>query len=267
MGQVHFTKMNGCGNDFIVVDARKEKLPRDLAGWSRQVCDRRFGIGADGVLVLGPVKKADFSLRTFNADGSEAEMCGNGARCAALYAHRNGVGEQMSFTTPAGVIRAEASAATAAIYLTDPKDYRPEIKLEALGQKLTAHFIDSGVPHAVIFVDDVTTADVDHLGRAIRQHDEFAPRGTNVDFVQVIDSATLKMRTYERGVEGETHACGTGSVASCVVAARLGKALPPVNVQVPGGVLTVDFEDDGKAVRNVRLSGDTQVVFEGVVQA
>ena len=265
VAQIKFTKMNGCGNDFIVVDAREQKLPKDLSGLARRWCDRRFGIGADGVLIIGPSKKTDFAMRIFNADGSEAEMCGNGARCAALFARLRGVAPSMSFTTPAGIIRAEAASKTAAIYLTEPKNYRPNIAIEALEQPLTVHFIDTGVPHTVVFVDDVASVDVDHLGRAIRQHEEFAPRGTNADFVQVLPDGTLKMRTYERGVEAETFACGTGAVAAAVVSFRQGKASPPVHIRVPGGLLVVDFEIEDDEIRNVRLSGDTQVVFEGTI--
>jgi len=265
MDIVHFTKMNGCGNDFIVIDSRVTLMPGDLAAWSRKVCDRRFGVGADGVLVIEPSETADFALRIFNADGSEAEMCGNGARCAALYAHRHGAPAEMSFTTPAGTIRATADTQTASLSLTQPKGFRPDIRLEALGQELTVHFVDTGVPHAVVFVQDVKSVDVDHLGRAIRQHEEFAPRGSNVDFVEITGRDAIRMRTYERGVEAETLACGTGAVASAVIGQRLKDVAVPVQVHVPGGLLVVNFQGNGDEVKDVQLSGDTQWVFDGVI--
>jgi len=267
MPTVRFTKMNGCGNDFVVLDIRTQSAPESLPAWSKRVCDRRFGIGADGVLTIGSSDEVDFALRIFNADGSEAEMCGNGARCAALFARREGCPEQMSFTTMAGVIRATATEETAAINLTDPQDYRTDMTIKALSQQLVLTYLDTGVPHAVAIVDGLDAVDVDHLGRAIRQHKAFEPRGTNVDFVQIVGSNEISMRTYERGVEAETAACGTGAVASAIVSSRLRGVKTPVQVRVPGGLLIVDFEDDGTSVRNVQLSGDTEFVFEGQIPA
>src|SRR5262245_34202270 len=208
---LNFTKMNGAGNDFVMVDNRdlKHSLSRDIIA---HLCDRHRGIGADGLIAIEPPQSgADFRMRYYNADGGEAEMCGNGARCFARFASRvTGKNGALSFETMAGVITAKLLGDEVQLEMSQPKDLALNSKLTALGKDHTVHFINTGVPHAVIVSDDVGKVDVRPLGAAIRYHDHFSPKGTNANFIEVQGPRLLSIRTYERGVEDETLACGTG---------------------------------------------------------
>lgn len=271
MLKIPFYKMQGAGNDFIVIDA----MPGlDLARFARKVCDRHLGVGADGVLVLDTSASCDYRMRIINADGSEAEMCGNGARCMAVYIARKFavVPEFFTMETLAGVIRATASNEQASVCLSDPRDYRPGITFEAAGKKLEAHFINTGVPHAVIFVSDLREVDVNGLGRIIRNHAVFAPKGTNVNFVQRTAPGQVALRTYERGVEAETLACGTGSVASALVG-YLQEKSPLVSVKGASMRVitksteildvTFDLEAESLTLTNVWLKGSGKFIAKG----
>lgn len=213
---IPFTKMQGAGNDFIVIEARKDLNYRNLA---RRVCQRTFGIGADGLLVLDTSKKADYRMHIINADGSVAQMCGNGIRCLAAYIVRHRKPQVLPFfiETLAGIIVAKARDETALVKLSQPYDYQPDIPLNVLGKKIHVNYINTGVPHTVIYVDALSNIDVAAIGRAVRYHKRFAPAGTNVNFVEQIARDRIAVRTYERGVEDETKACGTGSVAAAVI--------------------------------------------------
>lgn len=208
--------MVGAGNDFIMIDPDPSLDYVDLAV---RVCDRHNGIGADGLIVVDESDSSDYRMRIFNADGSEAEMCGNGARCFASYvvANRQPSKDLFSVETIAGQLKAESKDEISNVQLSDPVDYRPDIELNVGGQTLHAHSIDTGVPHAIIFVEKLHEIDVDSLGRTIRNHQAFKPRGTNVNFVEFVKPGMVELRTYERGVEGETLACGTGAVASALM--------------------------------------------------
>ena len=207
MRKIKFTKMVASGNDFIITEVR------NLSELARQICDRKYGIGADGLLQLEKSKKSDIRMRIFNADGSEAEMCGNGARCAALYLGK----KKVSLETKAGIIKSEVNKDNVKIKLTEPKSIKLDIPIKLGSRILKANFADTGVPHAVIFVEGLERIDVTGLGRAIRYHKQFSPKGANVNFVEIISKDLIKIRTYERGVEDETLACGTGSVASAII--------------------------------------------------
>lgn len=270
---VEFYKVQASGNDFVLIDMRRPKgrvhgIDKDFIVSG---CDRKFGIGADGMLVLVPSKKADFRLRIFNADGSEAEMCGNGARCAALYSAQRRRA-QMAFETLAGIIRAEVKDDMVKVQMTDPFDSKLNFPIEVCGRRIRAHYINTGVPHAVIFVEDAACIDVAAIGRAVRRHPFFAPKGTNVNFVQVVADNKIIIRTYERGVEAETLACGTGTAAACVIThcALQGDAISKkqsviMHAQVRGNErLTVYFDREEKLkFSNVWLEGTAQCVFEG----
>jgi diaminopimelate epimerase len=227
-----FFKMSGAGNDFVLL----EGLPRGISGGAlaRRLCDRRFGIGADGLLVLsrrGGRTRADY----WNADGSSA-FCGNGSRCAALWAARRGWTKTRAFVleTSRGPLEARlTSRGRAEIAMPAPKDFRRGPRLTTANRAWAVHFVDTGVPHAVVFVPDVEKIDVRTLGRELRFHKAFGAAGANVDFVEV-RAGVLKLRTYERGVEDETLACGTGVVAAAAVARSLGKAGDRVKVRVRG---------------------------------
>lgn len=269
---VPFTKMSGSGNDFILVDNRDRTIdPEQAAPWVAAVCRRALSVGADGVILLqnDPHDEADFAWRFFNSDGSEAEMCGNGGRCAVRYAYDSGLvrRSEMVFRTRVGLIRGWVLGnRDVKVGLTDPTAYRPEVVAILDGQEVRLATIDTGVPHAVWLVDDAAAIDVVGLGRPLRLHPLFAPRGTNVDFVQAHDAHTATIRTYERGVEDETLACGTGCAAAALVLGLAGQAQPPVRLRTRGGeVLTVDFAITAGRARNLTLAGPVRYVARGEI--
>jgi diaminopimelate epimerase len=264
MTYIDFTKMVASGNDFVVLDNRKRKIT-GLPGLAKKICDRNFGAGADGLIVLEPSKRADFKMRIINSDGSEAEMCGNGARCAALYAKENRLaGKKMRFETLAGVIEAEISGDRIRLKMSDPKDIKLGMDLTIDGRGRSVNFVNTGVPHAVIFTDKIGGLDVKDLGRKVRYHSAFAHRGTNADFVEPQKGNLLKVRTYERGVEDETLACGTGVVASAVIAAAIrGFRSPARCLTKSGEILKVYFKKSGDAFKDVYLEGGASKVFCG----
>lgn len=270
--QLSFTKMNGAGNDFILLDNRN--LDRTLSRETiAHLCDRHRGIGADGLLAVEPAEgSADFRMRYHNSDGGEAEMCGNGARCFARYCARllGPAQTSVSFETQAGLIRADLLENDhVELAMSDPTDHREPAFLPVNGSELEVHFLNTGVPHAVVFVENLETTDVHRLGAALRYHDAFAPRGTNANFVQVESPGELLIRTYERGVEAETLACGTGVVASALLHHLRANTPPsePIGVRVRGGDrLEVRFSplSHGSFTR-VFLRGPADFVFEGTL--
>lgn len=267
---IPFWKMSGAGNDFLVIDHRKPLIPKELmAEFARRVCRRKFSVGADGLFLIEPSEKVDFKWRFFNADGSEAEMCGNGARCVARFAYMHGIAAaRMQFETLAGIIDATVADTLVTIRMTSPHSFRFDRQVEVEGQMLMVHSVDTGVPHAVIFVDDIQATDVIGLGRQLRHHPVFAPAGTNVNFVGR-SADGLAIRTYERGVEDETMACGTGVVAGALIAAAKGMADSPVAMVTSGGIaLTVQFTGSkGEAVDQVLLKGPAHLIYKGELTA
>jgi diaminopimelate epimerase len=266
---IPFVKMSGAGNDFILIDHRQPLIaPEDMSAFAAAVCRRKFSVGADGLILLEPSEQADFCWQFFNADGSTAEMCGNGARCAARFAFMQGIApEKMRFETLAGIIEAEISGSEVAVTMTEPVNLRLHQTVKVNNAPLELHSINTGVPHAVVFVDNIDETDVRGLGRVIRQHQSFAPAGTNVNFVQQRGSA-FKVRTYERGVEDETLACGTGAAASAVIAALLGQAAPPVEIITSGGDrLSISFAADNGKVDSVSLKGPARMIYAGELTA
>ncbi|MDD2463906.1 MAG: diaminopimelate epimerase [Desulfobulbus sp.] len=267
---IPFWKMSGAGNDFIIIDHRQPLLPQEfMAEFARRVCRRKFSVGADGLFLIEPSDKVDFKWRFFNADGSEAEMCGNGARCVARFAYMHGIAAaRMRFETLAGIIDATVSDTQATISMTAPHSFRFDRQVEVDGQMFMIHSVDTGVPHAVIFVDDIQSTDVVGLGRQLRHHPVFAPAGTNVNFIGQTSEGFL-IRTYERGVEDETMACGTGVVAGALIAAAKGMAGSPVAMVTTGGIaLTVQFTGSkhGK-VDQVVLKGPAHLIYKGELTA
>jgi diaminopimelate epimerase len=233
-----------------------------------QLCDRHRGIGADGILLLEkPTNRADFRMRYFNADGGEAEMCGNGARCFARFANKvGGQKAKISFETPAGVISAEFGGDLVTLRMTEPTDLRLAVDLPVAAENKTVHFINSGVPHVVIPVAKIDDVDVRREGAAIRHHKMFSPNGTNVNFIEKRGPNKIAIRTYERGVEDETLACGTGIVASALIFAASENTNGPIRVIARGGdELEVGFERSGDRFRNVTLTGPAEFVFEGTI--
>jgi diaminopimelate epimerase len=264
-----FVKMNGAGNDFILIDNRSGKI-KLTTGQIIRLCNRQRGIGADGLFLLVPNTsgKADWSWEFYNSDGSTADMCGNGARCFARFVQSVAEAkEQTSFETGAGVISATFQGARVTVNLTAPKDLRLGEVISAAGAKLMVHSLNTGVPHAVIFVPDADKAMVQQLGAEIRYHEHFKPKGTNVNFAHVLGPNHIRVRTYERGVEGETLACGTGVTASALVASRVQKFTSPVKVQVQGGdTLEVSWADADGSFSDVKLNGPADFVFKGTIE-
>jgi diaminopimelate epimerase len=276
---IPFMKLSGSGNDFILIDNRDRAVdPKRAGALSAKVCTHRMSVGGDGLILIERSRRADFRWRLFNADGSEAEFSGNGARCAARFAFLKRIApKQMRFETLAGLIEAEMVPRSlkrgtkpildqVKIRFPDPKGLRLNLRVGVNGTERDAHFLDTGVPHCVYLVDDPDQVDVVGLGRPTRHHSLFQPAGTNVNFISVLDPHRIRIRTYERGVEDETLACGTGSIASALIASIVGKAESPVTLIPQSGLnLMVHFQSDGKIFTDVYLQGDARSVYEGKI--
>jgi diaminopimelate epimerase len=264
MKPISFSKMSGSGNDFIVIDNRNGELQGiDLTKFITSVCRRKMSVGADGMILIEPSDKADFRWRFYNADGSRAEMCGNGARCAARFAYVNGIaGQTLSFETDAGIISGQVNADRARVKMPDPADLRLDYSINLTDGPLTVSSFNTGVPHVVIIQDTVEDTDVFGLGREIRNHAAFAPAGTNVNFICQRGPGELAIRTYERGVEDETLACGTGSIASALVASIKLNWSSPVNLVTRSGeFLTIHFSEENGIFKDVYLEGDARMIY------
>ncbi len=263
---IPFFEMHGSGNDFVLIDHRAKFIPRpEQPEFARRVCHRQVGIGADGLILIEDSDKADFRWRFYNADGSEPEMCGNGSRCAARFAVMHNIApEKLSFETLAGIIKAEVKDRRVKVAMVAVGDYKLHQTIPLDEFNVTGHFVRVGVPHLVVPVDDLEAAPVSEWGRLIRFHPMFQPAGTNVNFVRFTGPQALAIRTYERGVEDETLACGTGSVAAALVGACLGQLNSPVAVHTRGGeILNVYFKSQAGACGEVYLEGDALVVYQG----
>lgn len=262
---IPFWKMHGAGNDFILIDDRALTFPVSDNDWLAGIAARRTGIGCDGIILIQPSDKADFRMRFFNPDGSEVEMCGNGGRCVAMLACEIGAApEKMRIETPAGILGAGMEGDKVRLEMTGPKDRQLNRSLKVNGNSVTYSFVNTGVPHVVVETDNLDECDVHALGSGIRYHKTFAPDGANADFISITGPQSLSIRTYERGVEGETPACGTGIVAGALVAACLDRVKPPVDVTTAGGdVLAVDFRLTEDGAERVTLLGPAVHVFKG----
>ena len=280
MKSVPFFKVVGSGNDFILLDQRRKPFSGDPSRFAQTWCDRKRGVGADGLLLALPSRKAAARMRIFNPDGSEAEMCGNGLRCLVRYlyskpegsgaasssrGHQNGKSRSLSVETPAGLMRAQIIGKDQVrVFMSRPKNLRLGQKLKAAGKSYQVHSVNSGVPHAVLLVSHLEKAEMEILGPVIRHHRFFKPAGTNVNAVRIDSPHRIAIRTYERGVEGETLACGTGAVAAVVIGTALGKLASPVQVKTAGGeVLSVGFRQSRQPWEELYLEGPAQILFEG----
>jgi diaminopimelate epimerase len=265
--KIEFTKAVATGNDFIVFDGRTPDTNIRYPKLAKELCDRKRAIGADGLLVIEKTERADFRMRIFNPDGSEAEMCGNGSRCIALFAvTKKIVPDEMTIDTLAGILKAEVKKNIVKVRLTEPKNIKWNMCLMIDKCPYKLNFVNTGVPHVIHFVDDIEKVNVKNLGSHIRHHGEFSPDGTNADFVEVSGKNRIKIRTYERGVEDETLACGTGAVASAVISAEVEKMSSPVTVETRSGEeLKVYFKVEGGEFKEVYLEGEAKLVYEGVI--
>lgn len=265
-----FTKMNGAGNDFVMIDNRDLSLHLSNEQISH-LCDRHRGVGADGLLAVEPSEKgADVKFRYYNADGGEVEMCGNGARCFGRYTARlldNGQ-TSLTFETIAGTLQADLIGEEVCIAMSDPFDLEMNSPVKATGLKTAVHNLNTGVPHAVLFVDDLEKLDLVTAGASIRYSDHY-PNGTNANFTKILAPDHLAVRTYERGVEGETLACGTGITACALIHYLLTGAPSPIKIDVAGGdTLSIGFEvsKDTQSFQKVTLTGPADFVFEGQIE-
>jgi len=262
--KLQFTKVHGAGNDFVVF-AHPEQPDEYFAKVAPAICNRRKGIGADGLLLIRREEGYDFRMVYFNSDGSRAEFCGNGARSLVLYAYIEGIAPyQMKFVSDIGEHKGLVVDGKPSVSLPDPKDVELDLSLPEFSFPL--HFVNSGVPHVVVFADDLESFDVNGVGSSIRDHPHFAPAGANVNFVQIHGDGMVSVRTYERGVEAETLACGTGAVAVATILHRLKELPSPIELNFPGGLLQVSFESADSNPVNVMLGGETAVVFKGEIE-
>ena len=264
MEPIPFSKMSGTGNDFIIIDNRDRLVEDDgLTEFIRNICRRKMSVGADGLILIESSDKADFRWRFFNSDGSLAEMCGNGARCAARFAYLNGIaGENLSFETEAGIINGQVKGGAAKVKIPDPVDLRLDYTVDLEYGPLTVSSVNTGVPHVVVMKDSVEEVDVFGLGREIRYHEAFAPAGTNVNFICQQKPGQLAIRTYERGVEDETLACGTGSIASALIASCKTDWTSPISLVTRSGEsVTIHFRESKHVFTDVYLEGDARLIY------
>jgi diaminopimelate epimerase len=271
---IHFVKMTGAGNDFVLVDELNHRTPTDWTRLAPALCDRRYGIGADGLLILRPGSSADFAMEYYNADGSSGGMCGNGGRCAAYYFLSERTGRETTFEALGDSYSARFAGTNIILSMKDPVDLR-SLRLELPGATIPVHYIDTGAPHAVIFTSElpdrlqqlILSGSIRDLGRSIRHHPEFRPGGTNVDFIELRSGGGVAMRSYERGVEEETLACGTGAVASAIISVLFKGLVPPVNVRTRSEeTLRVGFEQSGNSITNVELEGPARIIYRGELE-
>jgi len=267
MNKFKFSKVCGAGNDFIVVDNREQTFPLDKKNIIK-LCDRKRSVGADGLMLVDKVNDRGFSMRIFNADGSEAEMCGNGARCIAWFAYSNQIApENMLIDTIAGEIKAKIiKDELVELTMSDPYEVKTKYKIKVDGETIEVNSINTGVPHVVVLVDNIELVDVVGLGSRIRYHEVFKPAGTNVNFISIIGQDTIAIRTYERGVEDETLACGTGAVAASLISFLLGKTGSDVQLKTKEkDTLSVAFKYLEGTFKDVYLKGPAEITYTGLV--
>lgn len=261
---LNFLKVSGTGNDFIVVINLNNKYTHNWSDLARIICRRHLSVGADGLVVLEKSKKADARMRIFNSDGSEAEMCGNAARCSARVLVEEGLtsASDVKLETLSGIITAQVKKNNVKIRMSKPKNFIDEIHVKIGNEDYKGSFIDTGVPHAVFFTDDIDKIDLVSIGSRIRFHKQFQPAGTNVNFVKVQSNDSISIRTYERGVEDETYACGTGAVASSIVGYLKGLLKTrKITVLAKGGKLSVELEDVNGKIKDVYLESSVEIIY------
>ncbi len=263
-----FAKMAGGGNDFVVIDNRQGRVG-DAAELTRRICTQHLSVGADGLILVEASPRATFRMRYYNQDGSLADFCANGTRCAARFAFVNVIApKRMTIETDAGVIGAEmGEGGVVTLSLPPPRSFVAERPLRVGERTIHGSAILVGVPHYVVFVrDELWSHDIVPLGRAIRTHPDLAPAGANANFVAIRDEHSIEVRTYERGVEAETLSCGSGVVASVTTSALFGKVKSPVSVLTRSGIaLEVSFAMDGGELSDVRLKGDARLIYRATM--
>jgi diaminopimelate epimerase len=272
--ELAFVKMSGAGNDFIIIDNRDGKI-KEASGLAKKICDRHWGVGADGLVLIEPSDKAAYRMNYYNSDGSYGGMCGNAGRSVALLAYRQNIAHQKhEFEALGHIYSASIDSKEVSIRMKDPAKLSLHRNLVVNKKKIEYHSIDTGAPHVIVEIGqfdkkkNLQNFDIYYWGNLLRWHKKFSPKGTNVDFLKRLDNGSVQLRTYERGVESETLACGTGSIAAAIVAHKLWKLNPPVTIIPTSGVaLTVDFTVAGKKISDVILKGPTTITFSGKFDA
>ncbi len=273
--EILFTKMTGAGNDFIMIDNRNEKLSLEWTKAATVLCNRNYGIGADGLIVIERSDKADFRMNYFNADGSYGGMCGNGGRCSATFMFDSIHKFEVKFEALDYIYSARKSNGIVKLSMKNPIDLQMDKEIEIEGNSFKYHYVNTGSPHVVIYETDLPEAiqkeiqlkGIERLGRLIRNHKAFQSEGTNVNFVKMIENQSIKMRTYERGVEAETLACGTGSVACAVITSAVYDFPSPIKVQTQSNeILIVGFKQNDNSFTGIELTGSAKVVFFGSIK-
>lgn len=266
MKKITFYKMSGSGNDFIIIDNRDKVVDeKNLKSFIEKICRRKMSVGADGLILVEESGLFDFKWRFFNSDGNTAEMCGNGARCVARFAYLNRItGPEMSFETDAGIVSAKVTNHQVKVKMPDPVDLKVDYSIDLKNGPLFISSLNTGVPHVVIMVDSIDDIDVVNLSREMRFHKMFAPAGTNVNFIYPQQDGVIAIRTYERGVEDETLACGTGAVAGALITAKKSKIKSPVNMKTKTGQnLYVYYKAKEGLFYDVYLEGDARIIYTG----
>lgn len=266
MKHIEFFKASGSGNDFIIIDNRDKVVDeKNLKTFIEKICRRKMSVGADGLILVEHSDSVDFKWQFFNSDGSRPEMCGNGARCVARFAYLNKIaGSKMSFETIAGIVSAEVKNDRVKIKMMDPADLKIDYTLELKNGPLSLSSVNTGVPHVVVVTDSLDDVEVVKLGSEIRFHERYAPSGTNANFICLQKDGTVAIRTYERGVEDETLACGTGAVAAAIVTAFKFEAKSPVKVITKsGGSLYIYYKEINGKYSDIYLEGDARIIYKG----
>lgn len=269
MAEISFTKMQGCGNDFIVLELLRGEIP-GLGGFAKRLCDRRFGIGADQLLTIRPSRVADFKMEIYNADGGQVEMCGNGIRCFAKYVHDRGLTPktELEVETLAGIIRPRVLGDLVEVDMGEPVLEGRQIPasadgrildypLEVDGERYTISCVSMGNPHCVVYLEEIDGLDLQRIGPRFEHH-PFFPNRVNTEFVKLLGPREVKMRVWERGA-GETLACGTGACAVTVAGALTGRSERKLTVRLAGGDLQIEWREDGR----VYMTGAAEEVFRG----
>ena len=268
--EVEFTKMSGAGNDFVIIDNRLEVI-QDKPAFARKICDRHWSIGADGVLLLESSDKAAYRMMYYNADGSYGGMCGNGGRCIAMFAClKNIANSRHTFEALDHIYSASVDTEIVSLLMKNPLSLKLNQHILIEKKHISYHAIDTGAPHIIIDIKEFSKNinfdefDVQKWGKKLRWQKKFAPAGTNVNFIKIIGENVVQVRTFERGVEDETLACGTGSIASAIIAYKKWKLNRPITVIPTSKIpLAVDFDEVGKEIQNVTLKGPATITFTG----
>jgi len=266
--KIPFSKYQGTGNDFILIDDREGQFPNQNAEFIRSLCDRRFGIGADGLILLQRSSSADFKMRIFNSDGGEPGMCGNGLRCLIHFLKRLKIDKETCHIEVTGRIYfCRFQDEKIKICLGSPKILYWDLAIAIENEPLRLFVLDTGVPHAVVFTEDLEKIDLMQIGRKLRFHPKLAPEGANVDFAKILPSKEIRMRTYERGVEGETLMCGTGAAAVAFAAFQIYRLSSPIKIQAPQNEhLEFIVTPIQKGEHEIEMTGPAAIVFTGEIE-